>query len=553
MKVTKLFLSLLVALLSSLLSTLPARATSSDVVIAQVQAGSSIAASQEYVSIYNNSPEDIDVTGWCLRYNGSSAKPGCITSSDSQTRLVLGGHKYTTFASNEFIAAYSGFMPQARAGFSGGMSDSAGTITMVDQMGGIHDQFSWSAKSSSGKIYQRITQGQTTLQDTDDDTLDFVQTALVIPPDQGLYEQSIPVDICPNISGLQATFPDGYLQDEQGNCVEDACANMAGLQNTVPDGYQRTEDLECNLIPLEGAILRITELLPNVSGYDTGQEFIEVYNPNAREVALSGYTVQIGPDYTKSYTFGTETIEPGAYRSFSDATTGVVLPNTFASVRLIAPNKNIVDETAPYESPPDDEAWAVIGDTWQFTDNLTPAQPNLARSALADNQASSTESILATCPTGKYRSPETNRCRSPEKVATTTPCDEDEYRNPATNRCRKLVVLATASITPCKPGQTRNPQTNRCRAAETVAATTACSAGEERNPATNRCKKAANIPPKTQSTDVHSGTGTSSTKLLFPVFGAIIIYGLYEYRYDAVNLYLRIRRKPVGSKKVGAK
>lgn len=97
----------------------------------------------------------------------------------------------------------------------------------------------------------------------------------------------------------------------------------------------------------------------------------------------------------------------------------------------------------------------------------------------------------APCPDGKYRSPETNRCRTLEDALNAlTACEEGYERNPTTNRCRKVASASASTLTPCKEGQERNPATNRCRSiASAVAELLPCDEGYERNPATNRCRK----------------------------------------------------------------
>lgn len=61
-----------------------------------------------------------------------------------------------------------------------------------------------------------------------------------------------PVDVCPNIDGMQDQIPDGYVKDEDGNCVvitvdTDVCPNIDGMQDEVPAGYERDQDGNCVL------------------------------------------------------------------------------------------------------------------------------------------------------------------------------------------------------------------------------------------------------------------------------------------------------------------
>ena len=150
----------------------------------------------------------------------------------------------------------------------------------------------------------------------------------------------------------------------------------------------------------------------------------------------------------------------------------------------------------------------------------------------------------SSCGPGKYRHPLTNRCRNVETdVVTFAGCDADEYRNPETNRCRKISTAASL-LTPCDATQERNPETNRCRKilASTDTALTPCAAGYERNPETNRCRKviasAANtavigdVQNESQSTNNNRYIGLAA-------FGAVIVYGIYEWRTEIIKLFRR--------------
>jgi hypothetical protein len=63
-----------------------------------------------------------------------------------------------------------------------------------------------------------------------------------------------PVDLCPNIEGVQATIPDGMEVNGEGNCVPvipppvDLCPNIEGVQETLPEGMKVDEEGNC--VPL---------------------------------------------------------------------------------------------------------------------------------------------------------------------------------------------------------------------------------------------------------------------------------------------------------------
>lgn len=73
-----------------------------------------------------------------------------------------------------------------------------------------------------------------------------------------------PVDVCPNISGLQTTIPSGYYIDTSGNCSPqptppvDVCPNIYGLQLTVPSGLIVDGSGNCITPPIDEC--------PNIAG-----------------------------------------------------------------------------------------------------------------------------------------------------------------------------------------------------------------------------------------------------------------------------------------------
>lgn len=538
-------------------------ASNASPVISSVQTGASAAATQEYISVYNNSAVSIDVTGWCVVYSSSSDATqttlGCLNAPDTSTKIWLSSHSYFTAGSNEFVAAHVGFTPDIT--FNSGMAATGGHVKLidahdtknkieVDRVGygtADHPDGTVVAAPATDKVLQRI--GTTTLQDTNNNAADFGQTTLGTLPSSGLYEVVTVVDVCPNIDGVQATMPARYLADSDGNCQKDVCANVDNLQVTIPDGYESLDGVNCTLIPPENATLLITELLPNSASYDTGNEFIEIYNPNDRVINLKGYNLQLGPSFSKSYPLpADQTIAAKSYKAFSDSQTGLVLPNSSGFVRLTAPAGNTVSTTDIYSEPGEDMAWALLNDAWQYTDQPTPSSANLPSLAGGGSGGSTSEIVadLTPCPADKYRNPETNRCKNIEDSTTgLTPCAADQVRNPATNRCRSILSTASSGLVACSAGQERNPETNRCRkiGSTTVSSLTPCVANEERNPATNRCRKksASSIAAKAiQDIESQTMADRGGWFLAGSAGMGLAGYGVAEWRSEIVTGLRRI-------------
>lgn len=77
----------------------------------------------------------------------------------------------------------------------------------------------------------------------------------------------LPVDVCPNISGVQVAVPSGMIIDGNGDCVTptpppvDVCANIAGVQTTIPAGYYQDSGGNCLIQPVPPV-----DVCPNLYG-----------------------------------------------------------------------------------------------------------------------------------------------------------------------------------------------------------------------------------------------------------------------------------------------
>lgn len=555
-----------------------AEAATTRVVISQLSTGDSQSGNNEFVELYNNSLSDVDISNWCIRYSTAadslqSSPKYCFTPSDVQTKVYLATHGYAIIVTPSYVMP-SGTSPDGR--FTGsGMAATGGHIKLFGADGALIDKVGWGTtataaetqSSAAPSAVQSLTRKSldAVYQDTDNNKNDFeLKTPLL--HGGGVYELRTPVDICGNLGDIQEAMPAGYGYDEAGNCealANDVCTNIDKIQLIIPDGMQQGSDGSCTVPPLdiclnldglqvivpqgyvriedncmrlEDRALWLSEIVPNVSGSDTGHEYIELYNPYDEPIVLNGYTLQIGKSFENSYALPSladrVVIAPHSYITYSDSELGTSLLNTYSGVRLVAPAGNTVSETA-YSDPGDDEAWAYIDGQWQYTNQSTPAAPNEV-SSVADDDVSVTAN-LAPCPAGKYRNPLTNRCRNVEAdAAILTDCQDGYYRNPETNRCRK-VLAATATLTPCQEGYSRNPETNRCRKNGAADSTlTPCKAGQERNPTTNRCRNVSVLATPASvaaAEDQSKGSPTLPIAIAIATLGTVG-YGVYEWRHE---------------------
>lgn len=580
--------------------------TSPNVVISQLKAGNS--STSRMIELYNNAPEPTEVTGWCLYYSSPSntaphTKLGCFDEPNDLIHLFLPAHSYVLATSSETNIQSDMLLV---LGLGNGTS---GHVYVRDKDGIEIDRIGWGVAENAEGLHpvilpvSKVVERKKTVDldvyiDTDDTASDFSASLLrdkyfygtlyeildvctniigiqeVIPIDYTVDQTNNclppPVDICTNLDGVQTILPTGYELDDFGNCQADVCSNISGLQLIVPDnkeldasgncvnhdmcsniddiqvdvpsGY-RLDGLNCwlDLLPV-----RVSEMLPNAIGSDVGDEFIELYNPNDTTIELSQYRLQIGTDDLKTYMFPVGALLPASgYISFSNGDIPFTLVNTTSQVFIISADGQTIDTSLIYEEPYDGMSWALISGQWQFTNQPTPGNANLASLIVADDVQEIVAASLAPCASNQYRNLETNRCRMIVTASSTlTPCRDDQYRSEETNRCRSL-ASAMPSLISCGDDQERNPATNRCHSivANASAGLTPCKDGQERNTETNRCRNVAKLTDVGYSVQpiVKDDNNTSGLIALGVIISIAVGYALWEWRVELVRLFFRLR------------
>lgn len=517
-------LSLIVSLLlSSVVLPQAVHAASDSIVILQLQTGGSGrgTATEELLLLYNTSENTIEITDWCVEYSSAADNVGfreCIEPDLLDISLWIEPKGVISFATDSFVMSNVGFNPDFI--ISGGMAGSGGHVRLFDDADIEVDKIGWGtainpeeeviSPHNSGEVLSRDL---SEIIDTDNNSEDFSSQSIIEQLSSGLFEVEEVIDVCANILDVQESPPDTFLVDEEGNCFQDVCDNLEGLQKTLPDNYELVDSFICEEIPLESSILFITELRPNAPSVDDGQEFIELFNPNNRTILLNGYKLQLGPSFTKEYVFVGGEIISEQYLIISDTDSGIVLPNASGQpVRLIAPNGETVSQTAVYENADDDVSWALVEDQWIFTNQITPGGANLPFLEEPVDEVLGVTTVLGPCPSGKFRNPETNRCKNIESsVSQLVPCDEDEFRNPETNRCNK--ISSSSALGPCPEGQERNAETNRCRNVVVLASSDGGLT-------------------VVQDVSVESAPGTINWPIILLAVGGTLAYMAYEWRNE---------------------
>lgn len=505
-------LSFFISLCVSFAAPLVHAAISPSALITEVQTGTIDAVSgleypkQEFIEVANVSSGPLKMDGWRLEYL-SAAHNG--TGEPTAVLLEISG---TLPLNGQALFSYIGYNPTSTdASFGEGSTASSG---MLAKSGGhvrlvngeeVIDCVAWgSAVAIAGcdKVSSVASAGQT------------IQRP---HSDNGSYDKAL---------GVKNLSPPTPLGGQLYPSFDPPTPNPNGPN--VP-GEEEPEEPEEPSIPLTCSSIELSEVLPNPAGTDAAGEFIELYNPTDQAISLQGCSLRFGMT-GKTYTFSADAVLVAhEYRAFMYSTTAISLTNSGGEVWFLSPG---VQSSLTYPASEDDQAWAFIDGVWQTTFRPTPNAANVRFIPGEDVGVQGALTAAAEpCPVGKYRNPETNRCKNIETENGPTPCAEGQERNPETNRCRKITTTTT-TVTPCGPGQERNPETNRCRKVQVAATAAPCPEGQERNQETNRCRKVAATTPKNSQSTEQGGGSRQNYVILAIVFALIAGYAIYEYRQD---------------------
>lgn len=304
------------------------------------------------------------------------------------------------------------------------------------------------------------------------------------------------------------------------------------------------------IVPVSPPV-QIVEIYPYASSCDPFDEsvlcrdYVKLHNPTDHAVDLTDYVLRTdssSANRTSANTISLDgiTIPAHGYYSVSrtDSGSSLSLTNSGGYIWLedLWGLTKYTGTLARYESAGASKqgySW-MQDDTGAWGWSLTPQPGGQNVLTLAPPAVSE----LADCPAGKYRNPETNRCRTIEEaVNALAACPEGQTRNPATNRCRSDAAQKSSSLTPCKEGQERNPATNRCRSiASAIAELMPCAEGQERNPATNRCRKIQNLDMPLAGFPVEPVKPSGQSMVMWWVMAGVATllagYGAWEWRSE---------------------
>jgi hypothetical protein len=130
----------------------------------------------------------------------------------------------------------------------------------------------------------------------------------------------------------------------------------------------------------------INEILPSPEGPDEKEEWIEIFNQNNFEVDLSEWQIvdTVGKTTNFSFSMGTKILAQG-FSVISRPITKITLNNDGDALNLIQPNGKIIDSVT-YEKAPRGQSYNRIDSQWTWSTILTPGEPNKIPSLVSENK-----------------------------------------------------------------------------------------------------------------------------------------------------------------------
>lgn len=378
-------------------------------IITEMQAGTATSASQEFIELYNQShqPIDLKAAGWHLEIATAEATSWAKAKNMSLEGVVAPGSYYLLARNFTVTGETKSYLQDyAAMRFTAALSAPSGHIRLVKTSNAIStemDALEWSTLRDGRPVSPPISSLPSM---TLNDELNQDESIKRKISEDGRFitdGEVYLVSRCPSATANTIVDPDFLAEQDpelpvptEIDSTDQACLPVVG--NPQQGGIlQPPTEPPAILLPAEtplskesvqsAAILAndglkapmITELLPNPAApqTDAEDEFIELYNDNDGAFELSGYKLAVGLNGTRAYTFPNGTVLPAkSFVAFYSIDTKVSLSNSNGQARLRDPNGKDIAQTSPYGTAKDGQAWALANGTWQWTTRPTPHSTN---------------------------------------------------------------------------------------------------------------------------------------------------------------------------------
>ncbi len=356
-------------------------ASSSHIIMSEIQIGATGFSTDEFVELYNPTDTPVEITGWQLIKRTASG--GAFPLVDSFPAFTIPAHGYFLIA---HPTGYRGtVISDARYTTTNSLS-SDNSAELVNPLG-IVDLVGWGAAThvegaaavtpGNGKSIERkalATSIKETMgedgedsfrgnsEDTDHNDADWLSRDL---PD--------PQDLASDLEFVTAPAPVVQPPANTNTSHPSSNTNTSKPTTTNTPPPPSTSSGSAKVAP---HTLAINEFLPDPKGADAAEEFIELVNLGDTAVDLVGWKLQDAS--SSKYIFLTGSLAPGAYRAIKRPESGIALNNTNGeTVTLTAPDGFVTSTTAFTGSALEGQSYAFLTGQWKWTGTPTPGAKNV--------------------------------------------------------------------------------------------------------------------------------------------------------------------------------
>ncbi len=233
-----------------------ATAASTNLVIAEAYGGggnSGAPLRSDFVELANRSSQDVDLTGWTLRYY---SRTGTTAQTTPLTGSVAAGGRYLVKQADGANAAAPA-LPTPDASGTVAMSSSGARVEVVDPSGQVVDRLGWGGATPAEGVAADGTNNSTSVArrdvcvDTDDNAADFVvgaptpqnsttETVVCAPADGSEPPVDVPETIAPIQGGHHVSALDGTAVNDVEGVVTATSRTGFWMQSVTPDDDEST-------------------------------------------------------------------------------------------------------------------------------------------------------------------------------------------------------------------------------------------------------------------------------------------------------------------------
>ncbi|NLA08110.1 MAG: lamin tail domain-containing protein [Parcubacteria group bacterium] len=327
----------------------------------------------EWVEIKNISDKSIDLKGWYF-YDGKNHLLNEPPKNGGQGSLIIPAYSYAILADDAvtFLTDYSNFSGIV-IDTTMSLNNTSEKIQLIDNNKNIIDEV----------VYQKEMGGNEnkgfSLERVDQFSNQFCQSNNVSgsPGKENDFNCNKEINLPTSQASLiseekteiseKTTDPDIIDIPDVLSSINSSAINSSIEKTTSTSTINQTSPIKVRIL--------INEFIPNPSGSDAENEWIELYNDSDIDLNLKDWFLEDASG--KKYIFDSEKINQKDYLILSSKDTKISLNNNGETLKIFSPNKELAFQISYEGTAKEGFSFARFGaNDWRWTNILTPGDKN---------------------------------------------------------------------------------------------------------------------------------------------------------------------------------